>query len=123
MAEVNEARGEFLFTIGDVEFLMAPSFGRVNKIEGIFGRSLVQVAGELVAGQGLTMRELVGALELLIKEPKMKSDEIGKLVTSVGYAKAIGAINELIDYVVFGEEGDTGDDTEGNESEGKSSDE
>jgi len=120
MAEPNEARGEFKATILETELILVPSFKRIKQVETVLGRSLVQVAGELVAGIGLTVTELVVSLDILAKEPKPNRDEIGDLVVRAGYAKTVPAVQELINRVVFGEKGD--DDDEGNVPEGSSSD-
>lgn len=121
MAEPNKERGEFLAVIGELELVMEPSLGRIKKVEAILGRPIVQVAGELIAGIGVTIAQLVAVIEVLAMDPKPKGDKIGRAVVKAGYVKSIVPLQDLIDYVLMGEAGDEEEDGEGNEPEGSPS--
>jgi len=124
MAEPNVERGEFLAVIGELELVMEPSLGRIKKVEAILGRPIVQVAGELVAGMGVTIAQLVAVIETLAMDPKPKGDKIGRAVVKAGYVKSVVPLQDLIDYVLMGEGGDADaeeDEPEGNEPEGSPS--
>ena len=117
MAEPNEVRGEFSVVLDDVELVLVPSFRRIQKAEGVLGRSLVRAAGELSDGLGLTVVEMVGVIEALLREPKLKRDELGEMIVKVGFVGVVPVLQEIFDRAVFGKEGDT----EGNAEKGESS--
>ncbi len=130
MTKPNEERGEFLAVLGEMELVMEPSLGKIKRVEAILGRPLIQVAGELIAGIGVTIAQLISVIDALAKDPKPKIDKIGKAVVKTGYVKSIEPLQDLIDYVLMGEGGgeedsDDEDDeeSEGNGPEGSSSDE
>lgn len=107
MPEVNAARGEFVFKLGDHELVMVPSFRNIAKIEAALGRSLL-------APSVFTLREYVVVIEGLARKSKLDADEIGDLLMTQGLKTAFPLIASLIERLANGN--DAGGD-EGNGSQ------
>lgn len=102
MAEPNAVRGEFSFALGDHEFTMVPSFQNIARIESGLGRSILALSGELSAGRGVTLAELVLIIDNLAKKPKPSRDEIGDMLMAEGVLAGMPVLETLITRVVGG---------------------
>lgn len=97
MPELNTARGEFLFKLGDQELVMVPSFKNIARIEAALGRSLL-------TPQALTVREYVAIIDGLAKKPKPDMDDIGELLMRQGLKTAMPVVEALLGRLTGGDE-------------------
>ena len=115
MAAANAVRGERKVSIGGTELLLVPSFGRLAKVEAACGRSIVQILQEIGTHQRVTVTDTVAMVELLCREPKLKTDQIGALVVREGVVKVLGVLAAVLGSALTGDddEKETGDDATG----------
>jgi hypothetical protein len=99
MPEINAARGEFLFKLGDHELVMAPSFKNISRIEASLGRSLL-------VPQALTVREYVAVIDGLAKKTpgRPDADEMGELLMRQGLKTAMPVVEALLSRITGGDE-------------------
>ena len=102
MTEANEIRGEMKCTIGDQEFVLVPTFRRIAKLESALGRPLIQLAGDIARTQNLSFTDAVTIVDVMAREPKLKTDEIGALIVRLGLQSVVPLITEFLDRVLTG---------------------
>lgn len=97
MADVNTARGEFVFKLGDQELVMVPSFKNIARIEAALGRSLL-------VPQALTVREYVAVIDGLAKKPKPDTDTMGEMLMRQGLKTAMPVVESLLARLTGGDD-------------------
>lgn len=101
----NAVRGERKVEIGGRPFVLVPSFSRLAKVEAALGRSTIQFMRDAVA-QNVTLVDTVTVIELLAREPKLKTEEIGACVTKEGQIRVLGLLVNAVGHVLVGEDED-----------------
>lgn len=100
----NAVRGERKVSIGGRDFVLVPSFGRLAKVEAAIGRTLVQLLQEIATTQRVSIVDTVNMVEILAREPKLSTDQIGPLVVREGIAKVLGQIAAVVGVALTGED-------------------
>ena len=104
----NEERGESLVTLGDLSFVVSPTFGRVSRTEQALGASFFDIAVSLGNEKGLRLLEMAIFFEQLSR-PRVKRDEIGeRLARPGGYREGLVEMGKILDRYLSGD--DDGDD-------------
>lgn len=106
MTTPNTQRGEMLVKVGDQEFTLVPTFARVDKLETLLGRPLIQLAAELAMVQRLSFRDVATIIHTMARDSKLSLNEVGDLIVQVGLSAAIPTLRKFFERVIgAGDEG------------------
>lgn len=100
----NEKRGEMKLKIGIMMVVIAPTFGRISRMEAALNRSTFELASGLAEKRGLTMMEMAIFFEQLSK-PREKRDDIGNQLARIGYEKSLTLVGRVLEMILQGTAG------------------
>ncbi len=103
MSPANKERGEIAGSIGKLDFVLEPTFEKIQKLEAVMGRSLIKLAGEFAEGAGnLSFGEVAQIIHIMAKEPIPTLNMVGDALIKYGFTAGMPAITEFLNNVLTG---------------------
>lgn len=103
----NNERGEFLITIAGKEFVIVPTFEKIQKLESAIGMSLVKLLYSLQNDPGTVSFDVLAKIvSILAKDsgPATSISKIGSLMLKQGLLKSLEVLKIVAEKVLKGDE-------------------